>query len=172
MKEWSNKPSSTVLTASSTSGQTSGQAITASGALPASLASGGSSALAANSSSILITSNTSTSITQKVVAGVAVAAPLTAGVIVAGVAAVFYGVSNMIKYGECKKSGAQATKDTVAGSACLGVSAGLGVAAGSAIAGTSLALGSTVIAPIAVGAGVAYASIKIWNKMFFNKKTT
>ncbi len=43
MKEWLNKPSSAVLTAGSTSAQASGQAITNSGALPAALASSGSS---------------------------------------------------------------------------------------------------------------------------------
>jgi len=106
MKEWSNKPSSTVLTASSTSARSSGQAIANSGALPASLASGGSSALSANSSSILTTANTSTSITQKVAAGVAVLAPLTVGVVVGGIAAVCYGVANMVKYGESEKTGA------------------------------------------------------------------
>jgi len=58
----------------------------------------------------------------------------------------------------------------VVGSTGLGVSAGLGVAAGNAIAGTSIALGSTVVAPIAVGAGAAYACAKIWNKLFFNGK--
>ena len=43
MKEWSKKPSSTVLTAGSTSAKTSGQAIKNSGTLPTSLASGGAS---------------------------------------------------------------------------------------------------------------------------------
>ena len=170
MKEWSNKPSSTVATAGSTSARSSGQAIANSGTLPAALASGGSSALSSNSSSILTTATTSTLITQKVAAGVAVLAPLTIGVVVAGVAAVCYGVANMVKYGEGEKSGALAARDTVAGSAGLGISAGLGVAAGNAVAGTSLALGSTVVAPIAVGAGAAYACAKIWNKLFFNGK--
>jgi len=172
MKEWSNKPSAALLTTSSTSARASGQAITNSGALPASLASGGSSALAANSSRILTTANTSTSVTQKVAAGVAVAAPLTAGVIVAGVAAVFYGVANMIKYGEAKKSGKQAVTDTVKCSAGLGIAAGLGEAAGATIAGSSLAMGSTIVAPIAIGVAVAFASIRIWNTLFFTKKTT
>lgn len=171
MKEWSNKPSATLLTTSSTSAKTSGQAITTSGALPTSLASGGSSALAANSQKILTTANTSTAITDKVVAGVALVAPLTVGVIVGGVAAVCYGVANMIKYGEHKKSGKQAIADTVKGSAGLGVSAGLGEAAGAAIAGSSLVMGSSIVAPIAVGAAVACASIKMWNRLFFKKMT-
>ena len=169
MKEWSNKPSSTVLTASSTSAKTSGQAITTSGALPTSLASGGSSALAANSQKILTTANAGTAVTDKVVAGVAIVAPLTVGVIVGGVAAVCYGVANMIKYGEHKKSGSQAIADTAKGSAGLGIAAGLGEAAGAAIAGSSLVMGSSIVAPIAVGAAVACASIKIWNKLVFNK---
>ena len=103
MKEWSNKPTS--LTASSTSAQASGQTITTNGTLPAALAGGGSSALAVNSQKILTTANTSTAVTEKVVAGVALIAPLTVGVIVGGVAAVCYGVANMINYGENKKSG-------------------------------------------------------------------
>jgi len=171
MKEWSNKPSSTVLTASSTSAKTSTQAITTGGTLPTSLASGGSSALAANSQKILTAANTSTTVTDKVAAGLAVVAPLTVGVIVGGVAAVCYGVANIIKYGEHKKTGKQAVKDTVNRSAGLGIAAGLGEAAGAAIAGSSLVMGSSIVAPIAVGAAVACASIKIWNRVFLNKKT-
>jgi hypothetical protein len=171
MKEWTNKPSSVIPTASSMSARTSGQAITSSGALPASLASGGSSVLAANSQKILTAANTSTAVTDKVVAGVAIVAPLTVGVIVSGVAAVCYGVANMIKYGEHKKSGKQAITDTLKGSAGLGVSAGLGEAAGATIAGSSLVMGSSVVAPIAVGAAVACASIKIWNRLFFKRTT-
>ena len=171
MKEWSKKPSSTVMKVSSTSARSSGQAITTSGTLPTSLASGGSSALAANSQKILTTANTSTAITDKVVAGVALVAPLTVGVIVGGVAAVCYGVANMIKYGEHKKSGKQAVTDTVKGSAGLGIAAGLGEAAGATVAGSSLVMGSSIVAPIAVGAAVACASIKIWNRLFFKKMT-
>jgi len=170
MKEGSNKLSSTVLTASSTSAQTSGPAITTSGTLPTSLASGGSSALAANSQKILTTAKTSTTVTNRVAAGVAVVAPLTVGAIVGGVAAVCYGVANMIKYGESRKSGKQAVTDTMKSSAGLGVAAGLGEAAGAAIAGSSLTMGSTIVAPIAVGAAVACASVKIWNTLFFNGK--
>jgi hypothetical protein len=170
MKEWSNKPSSTVLTASSTSAQTSRSAITTSGTLPTSLASGGSSALAANSQKILTTAKTSTAVSERVAAGVAVVAPLTVGVIVGGVAAVCYGVANMIKYGESRKSGKQAITDTIKSSAGLGVAAGLGEAAGAAVAGSTLIMGSTIIAPIAVGAAVACASVKIWNALFFNGK--
>jgi hypothetical protein len=170
MKELANKPSNTQLTASSMSAQTSGPAITTRGTLPTSLASGGSSALAANSQKILSTAKTSTAVTDRVAAGVAVVAPLTVGVIVGGVAAVCYGVANMIKYGESRKSGKQAVTDTLKRSAGLGVAAGLGEAAGAAIAGSSLTMGSTIVAPIAVGAAVACASIQIWNTLFFNGK--
>ena len=170
MKEWSNKPSATLLTAGSSSAHVSGPPITISGTLPTALASGGSSALAANSSRILTTAKTSTAVTEKVVAGVALIAPLTVGVIVGGVAAVCYGVANMINYGENKKSARQAIMDTVKGSAGMGIAAGLGDAAGTAIAGTSLVMGSTIFAPIAVGAAVACVSIKIWNMLFFNGK--
>jgi len=170
MKEWSNKPSTTVLTANSTPAHISGQVITNNGALPTALASGGSSALAANSSRILTTANTSTAVTEKVVAGVVLIAPLTVGVIVGGVAAVCYGVANMINYGESKKSGKQAVMDTAKGSAGMGIAAGLGEAAGATVAGSSLVMGSSIVAPIAIGAAVACASIKIWNKLFFNGK--
>ena len=88
---------------------------------------------------------------------------------VGGISAVFYGVSNMIKYAKDEKTGVQAAKDTVKGSAGLGLSAGLGVAAAHAVAGTSLALGTSVVVPVAAGAGVAYAGIKIWNKLFSKK---
>jgi hypothetical protein len=170
MKEWTNKPSAAILTTSSTSARASGQAITTSGTLPTSLASGGSSALAANSQKILTTAKTSTAVTDKVVAGVAMIAPLTVGVIVTGVAAVCYGVANMIKYGEHKKTGKQAIADTMKGSAGLGIAAGLGEAAGAAIAGSSLVMGSSIVAPIAVGAAIACVSIKIWNRLFFYEK--
>ena len=170
MKERANKPSNTQPTASSMSAQTSGPAITTSGTLPTSLASGGSSALAANSQKILTTAKTSTAVADKVGAGIALVAPLTVGVIVGGVAVVCYGVANMLKYSENNKSGKQAITDTMKSSAGLGVSAGLGDAAGAAIAGSSLALGSTIVAPIAVGAAVACASIQIWNRLFFNGK--
>ena len=83
----------------------------------------------------------------------------------------FYGISNMIKYGRNEKSGAQAAKDTIAGSTGLGLSAGLGIAAAHVIAGTSLALGSTVVVPMVAGVGAAYASMKIWNKLFFKEKS-
>ena len=170
MKEWANKPSNTRLTASTTSARTSGPAITTSGALPTSLASGGSNALAANSQKILTTAKTSTAVADKVGVGLALVAPLTVGVIVGGVAVVCYGVANMLKYGENNKSGKQAIADTMKSSAGLGVSAGLGEAAGAAIAGSSFTMGSTIVAPIAVGAAVACASIKIWNRLFFNGK--
>jgi hypothetical protein len=71
----------------------------------------------------------------------------------------------MIKYGEHKKTGAQAAKDTVKDSAGLGISTGLGVAAAHAVAGTALAFGSTVVVPIGAGFAAGYISMKIWNKI-------
>jgi hypothetical protein len=93
-----------------------------------------------------------------------------AGTFVGGVGALFYSIGNMIKYGEGKKTGAQAAKDTVKSSAGLGVSTGLGVAAVHAVAGTSIALGSTVLVPVAAGVATGYVSMKVWNKIFFKKK--
>ena len=83
-----------------------------------------------------------------------------------GIAAVFYGVSNIIKYGKHKKTGAQAAKDTVKDSVGLGVSAGLGVAAAHAVAGTTLALGGTLVVPLTAGVATVYISTKIWGKIF------
>jgi hypothetical protein len=94
---------------------------------------------------------------------------LAAGTVVGGIAAVFYGISNMIKYGEHQKTGSQAIKDTVKGSAGLGVSTGLGVAAANAVAGTALAFGSALVVPIGAGFATGYISMKIWNKIFSGK---
>jgi opacity protein-like surface antigen len=91
---------------------------------------------------------------------------------VGGISAVFYGISNMVKYAKSQKTGAQATKDTVKGSAGLGVAAGLGVTAAHAVAGTSLALGSTFLVPITAGVATGYISAKIWNKIFSRKPDT
>jgi hypothetical protein len=93
------------------------------------------------------------------------------GAVVGTVALGFYGISNIIRYGKNEKSGAQAAKDTIAGSAGLGLSAGLGIAAANAITGTTLALGSAVVVPIAAGVGTAYASIRIWNRLFFKNNS-
>ena len=110
--------------------------------------------------------------TQRVAAGTAVAAPLSAAVTIGGISAVFYGISNVVQYAKSKKTGAQAAKDTVKGSAGLGVAAGLGVTAAHAVAGTSLALGSTFLVPITAGVATGYISAKIWNKIFFKKSDT
>ena len=83
------------------------------------------------------------------------------------VAVGFYGISNIVKYGKSEKSGAQAIKDTVKGSAGLGLSTTLGVTAANAVAGTSLALGTAVLVPVAAGVAAAYASLKILHKLFF-----
>lgn len=136
---------------------------------PISLTGDSSSTVAASSSGA---ANVSTGLGHRVAAGAATTAPLAAGTVVTGIAAVFYGLSNMIKYGEHKKTGAQAAKDTVKGSAGLGVSTGLGVAAAHAVAGTALAFGSTVVVPISAGFATGYISMKIWNKIFFKGKET
>jgi len=178
MKEWSNKPSGLVQASSSpvktvssspvgSAGlsivKTSGSSIVKTSSAPVTLTSGSSSTIVSTSSTVHLG--------QGAAALPATVAPLAAGTVVGGVAAVFYGVSNMIKYGKDEKTGAQAAKDTVKGSAGLGLAAGLGVATAHAVAGTSLALGTAVVVPIAAGAGVAYAGMKIWNKIFFKEKT-
>ena len=99
-----------------------------------------------------------------------VGSPLATGTIVGAVAAGCYGVANMVRYAKNKKTGAQAVKDTVTGSAGLGVSTGLGLAAANTITGTSLALGSTVIVPLVAGAAAAYVSMAVWDKLFFKGK--
>jgi len=132
-------------------------------------------ALTNSSSSTLIPASSSkigsASLAQRVATGAAVATPLAAGAMVGGISAVFYGVSNMVKYGKNQKTGAQAAKDTVKGSVGLGVASGLGVAAAHAVAGTALALGSTVVVPITAGLATGYISMKIWNKIFSKKKS-
>jgi len=131
--------------------------------------------LRGGSSSNLTTTSSGTAnvgrLGQKVATARALAAPLVGGAVVGAVAGGFYGISNMIKYARNKKSGKQAAKDTVAGSAGMGIAAGLGIAATNAVAGTWLALGSTVIVPLSAGVATACASIKVWNKLFFKKKT-
>lgn len=135
---------------------------------PASLAGGSSGSLVETSSGVPTISK---GVGQKAATAAALATPLTTGTVVGVVAAGFYGISNMIKYARNEKSGKQAAKDTVKGAAGLGVSAGLGIAAANAVAGTSLALGGTVIVPMAAGVAAAYASIKVWHKLFFKEKS-
>jgi len=156
--------SGSIVKTSSSIVRTSGSVVKTSGA-SMNLTGGSSSTLVSSSSRTV-----STGLSQKAAAGAAIVAPLAAGTVVGGVAAVFYGVSNMIKYGEHKKTGAQAAKDTVKGSAGLGISTGLGVAAAHAVAGTALAFGSTVVVPIGAGFATGYISMKIWNNIFFKGK--
>ena len=106
----------------------------------------------------------------KLAATVALGAPVAAGVIVGGAAAGVYGVANTIKYAKSEKSGGQALKDTVKGSAGVGVSAALGVAAAHAVAGTALALGTTAVVQVAAGVAAAYAGLRIWHRVFFNQQ--
>jgi hypothetical protein len=100
----------------------------------------------------------------------ALANAVTGGVVVGGVAAAVYGVSNMIRYAKNEKTAKEAIKDTAKGSAGLGVSAGFAVAVADAVAGSALALGSAVVVPLAAGVAAAYASMAIWNKLFFKKR--
>jgi len=142
-------------------------------AAPASLAGGEVSAQGSSSSGLASASKGLLEQTKgpRVAAAGVLVSPLAAGMVVGAVAAGFYGASNILRYAKSEKSGKQAAVDTVKGSAGLGVSAGLGIAAGNAIAGTSLALGSAVIVPMAAGVAAAYASIRIWHKLFFGEKT-
>jgi hypothetical protein len=96
--------------------------------------------------------------------------PLAVGVAAGAIGAAAYGTSNIIKYKKKQKNGKQAAKDTAVNSAGVGISVGLGIAAVNAVSGTFLALGSSVIVPIAAGTGVAYASMKIWNKLLSKAK--
>ena len=153
MKEWANKPSALTTTSSSpltlTSGSSTTIPTTSSGAATAGSGVGAKAAIVA-----------------------ALANPLAVGVAVGAVGAAAYGTSNIIKYKRKQKTGKQATKDTAVNSAGIGVSAGLGIATINVVSGTFLALGSTVIVPIAAGAGVAYASMRIWNKLVCKAKKT
>ena len=94
------------------------------------------------------------------------------GVAVGAVGVAAYGTSNIVKYKKKQKTGKQATKNTAVNSAGIGVSAGLGITAINVVSGSFLAMGSTVIVPIAAGAGVAYASMRIWNKLVRKAKKT
>ena len=97
----------------------------------------------------------------------AMTSPLAMGTIAGAVAVGFYGIANILRYRRNEKSGLQAAKDTVTGSAGVGISTGLGIAAANAVAGT---LGSTVFVPLATGAAVAYAGMAIWDKLFYKGK--
>ncbi len=181
MKEWSKKPSDLVKASSSPVKTVSSSPVGSAGSSIVKTSgsvvntSGASMALTGGSSSTLVSSSSrtvGTGLSQRAAAGAATVAPLAAGTVVSGIAAVFYGISNMIKYGEHQKTGSQAVKDTVKGSAGLGVSTGFGVAAANAIAGTALAFGSTVVVPIGAGVVTGYISMKIWNKIFSKKPDT
>jgi len=96
-----------------------------------------------------------------------VASPLAIGTIVGAVAIGFYGIANMLRYKRNEKSGTQATKDTITGSAGVGISTGVGVAAANVAVG---AFGSMVLVPVASGAAVAYVSMAVWDKLFYTGK--
>lgn len=96
-----------------------------------------------------------------------VASPLVTGTIVGAVAVGIYGVANMLRYKRNEKSGVRAAKDTITGSAGVGISTGLGVAAANAALGT---FGSVVLVPVAAGAAVAYVSMAVWDNLFYTGK--
>jgi len=183
MKEWANKPSALLTTSSSPVKLTAGSAIVKTSSSPMTLTSGVSSqslvqaaskpiALTAGTSTVASSSSGAASVGTelgRVATGVATVAPLAGGVAVAGVGAVFYAVSNMIKYGKSEKTGLKATRDTVVSSAGLGLSAGLGIAVAHAVAGTALALGTAVVVPLAAGVAVTCAGVKLRNKIFFKQ---
>jgi len=180
MKEWSKKPSDLVKASSSPVKTVSSSPVGSAGSSIVKTSgsvvktSGASMTLTGGSSGTVVSTSSRTvgTLGQRAVSLPAAVAPLAAGTFVGGVSALFYSVGNMIKYGEGKKTGAQAAKDTVKSSAGLGVSTGLGVAAVHAVAGTALALGSTVFVPITAGVATGYISMKIWNKIFFKGKET
>jgi len=180
MKEWSNKPTDLVKTSSSpvktvssspvgSAGssivKTSGSVVKTGGASVT--LTGGNSTTLASTSSGTVNANLTHSAAM---GGVVAVTPLAAGTVVGGIAAVFYGVGNIIKYREHKKTGAQAAKDTVKNSAGLGVSAGFGVAAAHAVAGTAFALGNTIVVPLIAGVATVYISMKIWDKIVPREK--
>ena len=97
----------------------------------------------------------------------AVTSPLATGTIVGAIAVGFYGVANILRYKRNEKSGAQAAKDTITGSAGVGISTGLAVATANVTVGI---LGSTVFVPIAAGTAAAYVSMAVWDKLFYTGK--
>jgi len=92
---------------------------------------------------------------------------ITAGTIVGAVAIGFYGIANTLRYKRSEKSAVRAAKDTITGSAGVGISTGLGVAAANAVVGT---FGSMVVVPVTAGAVTAYLSMAVWDKLFFAGK--
>ena len=97
----------------------------------------------------------------------AVASPLATGTIVGAVAVGVYGIANMLRYRRNEKSGVRAAKDTITGSAGVGISTALGVATANVAVGT---FGSVVLVPVAAGAAVAYVSMAVWDKLFYTGK--
>jgi hypothetical protein len=173
LTQTSSSPLSSVQPTSGSIVKTSSSIVKTSGSVVRT--SGSSMTLTSGSSRTLLSTSSGsvgTNLSQRAAVGAATVAPLAAGTVVGGIAAVFYGISNMIKYGEHKKTGAQAAKDTVKDSAGLGISTGLGVAAAHAVAGTALAFGSAVIVPIGAGFATGCISMKIWNKIFSGGKET
>lgn len=167
MKEWSQKPSNVLTTSSSPVKTVSSSSAIQTSSSQLTLTGGSSSTVTSTSSSA---ATAGSGVRAKAVMAGILLNPLAAGVAAGAVGAAAYGTSNIVKYSKKQKSGKQAAKDTLVNSAGVGVSVGLGIAAVNVVSGTFLALGSTLIVPIAAGTGVAYASLKIWNKLLKQKK--
>jgi len=167
MKELSRKPSNIISTSSSPVKTVSSSSAIKTSSSQLSLTGGSSSTVMSASSGAATAGN---GVRAKAVMAGVLMNPLAAGVAAGAVGAAAYGTSNIIKYKKKQKNGKQAAKDTVVNSAGIGISFGLGIAAVKVVSGTFLALGSTLIVPIAAGTGVAYTSLKIWNKQLKQKK--
>lgn len=181
MKEWSNKPSNLVTASSSPVKTVSSSPVGSAGSSIVKTSgsivktSGSSVTLTSGSSGMVTTTSSGAATVGNSVGGKAAMAaallnPLAVGVTAGAIGVVAYGTSNIIKYKKKQINSKQAAKDTAVNSAGVGISVGLGIAAVNAVSGTFLALGSTVIVPIAAGTGVAYASMKIWNKLLSKAK--
>ena len=169
MKEWANKPSALTTTSSAPVNAVSSSSAVQGGSSSLTLTSGSSTTVASSSSGV---TTAGSGIGAKAAIAAALASPLAAGVTAGAIGVAAYGTSNIIKCKKKQKTGKRAAKDTAVNSAGIGTSAGLGIAAVNVVSGTFLAMGSTVVVPIAAGVGVAYASIKIWNKMLHKAKKT
>jgi hypothetical protein len=167
MKEWSRKPTNLLTTSSSPVKTVSSSPAIQTSSSQLTLTGGGSSTYASTSSGA---ATAGSGIRAKAVMAGVLVNPIAAGVAAGAIGAATYGTSNIVKYSKKQKSGKQAAKDTLVNSAGVGVSVGLGIAAVNVVSGTVLALGSTLIVPVAAGTGVAYASLKLWNKLLKQKK--
>jgi len=167
MKEWANEPGDLVEARSSPVKTVSSASVVKTNSASIAVTGGRSGSLVSGTSRTV-----NTGLSRRAAAGAAAVAPWATGAVVGVIATVIYGISNMIKYGEGKKTGAQAAKDTFKSSVGLGISSTLGVVAAGAISGTALALGSTVVVPVGAGFTTGFISKQIWNKIFCEEKNS